>query len=187
MRRSKAANITGADGGTYNRNAKSAARSAFESNKQRFFNHLLTAMKCPTLIAAIARDLEKGHACVLQVVSTNEALLDRRLAEIPVFGMGGPFDRHHAAGIRPRLPQALVPDPAVRALQRRRGQSAVAPGLRRRRQSGDFAGGGRTPRPDDRASGVLAAGTGCARPGPAPLRHRSRRGGHRPLSAHRAP
>ena len=79
----KAANITGADGGTYNRNAKAAARSAFESNKQRFFNHLLTAMKCPTLIAAIARDLEDGHAAVLQIVSTNEALLDRRLAEIP--------------------------------------------------------------------------------------------------------
>jgi hypothetical protein len=79
----KAANITGEGGATYNRNAKSAARSAFESNKQRFFNHLLTAMKCPTLIAAIARDLEAGHACVLQVVSTNEALLDRRLAQIP--------------------------------------------------------------------------------------------------------
>jgi predicted RNA methylase len=79
----KAANITGTDGSTYNRNAKAAARSAFESNKQRFFNHLLTAMKCPTLIAAIARDLEEGHACVLQIVSTNEALLDRRLAEIP--------------------------------------------------------------------------------------------------------
>ena len=56
----KAANITGADGSTYNRNAKAAARSAFESNKQRFFNHLLTAMKCPTLIAAIARDLDAG-------------------------------------------------------------------------------------------------------------------------------
>ncbi len=79
----KAANITGANGDTYNRNAKAAARSAFESNKQRFFNHLLTAMKCPTLIAAIARDLELGHAVVLQAVSTNEALLDRRLAEIP--------------------------------------------------------------------------------------------------------
>ena len=79
----KAANITGENGGTYNRNAKAAARSAFEANKQRFFNHLLSAMKCPTLIASIARDLEAGHACVLQVVSTNEALLDRRLAEIP--------------------------------------------------------------------------------------------------------
>jgi P-loop containing NTP hydrolase pore-1/C-terminal domain on Strawberry notch homologue len=79
----KAANITGEGGTAYNRNAKAAARSAFESNKQRFFNHLLTAMKCPTLIAAIARDIEDGHAVVLQVVSTNEALLDRRLAEIP--------------------------------------------------------------------------------------------------------
>ena len=79
----KAANITGDNGATYNRNAKAAARSAFEANKQRFFNHLLTAMKCPTLIAAIARDLEDGHACILQIVSTNEALLDRRLAAIP--------------------------------------------------------------------------------------------------------
>ncbi|HZU88392.1 MAG TPA: strawberry notch C-terminal domain-containing protein, partial [Stellaceae bacterium] len=79
----KAANITGTNGDTYNRNAKAAARSAFESNKQRFFNHLLTAMKCPTLIAALARDLEEGHAAVVQIVSTNEALLDRRLAQIP--------------------------------------------------------------------------------------------------------
>ena len=46
----KAANITGESGATYNRNAKAAARSAFEANKQRFFNHLLTAMKCPTLL-----------------------------------------------------------------------------------------------------------------------------------------
>jgi predicted RNA methylase len=84
----KAANITGESGATYNRNAKAAARSAFESNKQRFFNHLLTAMKCPTLIAAIARDLEEGHACILQIVSTNEALLDRRLAEIPASEWG---------------------------------------------------------------------------------------------------
>src|SRR3546814_352570 len=78
----EAANITGPEG-TLNRNAKAAARAAFESNKQRFFNHLLTAMKCPTLIAAIERDLEAGHAVVVQVVSTGEALLDRRLAEIP--------------------------------------------------------------------------------------------------------
>jgi hypothetical protein len=84
----KAANITGESGATYNRNAKAAARAAFESNKQRFFNHLLTAMKCPTLIAAIARDLEAGHAIVLQIVSTSEALLDRRLAAIPASEWG---------------------------------------------------------------------------------------------------
>jgi len=79
----EAANITGEGGKAYNRNAKSAARSAFESNKQRFFNHLITAMKVPSLIASIERDLESGHAAVIQIVSTSEALMERRLSEIP--------------------------------------------------------------------------------------------------------
>ena len=69
---------------TLNKNAKSAALSAFEGAKQRFFGHLLTAMKCPSLIRAIEADLEAGHACVIQLVSTGEALLDRRIAGIPV-------------------------------------------------------------------------------------------------------
>ena len=69
---------------TLNKNAKSAALSAFEGAKQRFFGHLLTAMKCPSLIRSIEADLEAGHACVIQLVSTGEALLDRRIAEIPV-------------------------------------------------------------------------------------------------------
>lgn len=77
----RAANITGASG-TLNRQAKSAARSAFESIKQRFFGHLLTSMKTPTLIRAIERDLAAGHAAVIQIVSTGEALTERRLAEI---------------------------------------------------------------------------------------------------------
>ena len=42
--------------------AKAAARSAFESNKQRFFNHLITAMKAPTLIRSLEQDLAAGHA-----------------------------------------------------------------------------------------------------------------------------
>ena len=78
----QAANITGSTG-TLNAQAKSAARSAFESAKQRFFNHLITAMKTPSLIAAIDRDLAAGHAAVIQIVSTGEALMERRLAEIP--------------------------------------------------------------------------------------------------------
>ena len=78
----KAANITGATG-TLNAQAKSAARSAFESAKQRFFNHLITAMKTPSLIASVERDLKAGHAAVIQIVSTGEALMERRLAEIP--------------------------------------------------------------------------------------------------------
>ena len=77
----QAANITGTDG-TLNRQAKAAARSAFESTKQRFFNHLITAMKTVTLIRAIERDLAEGHAAVIQLVSTGEALTERRLAEI---------------------------------------------------------------------------------------------------------
>jgi hypothetical protein len=78
----KAANVTG-ESGTLNAQAKSAARSAFESAKQRFFNHLITAMKTPALIAAVERDLKAGHAAVIQIVSTGEALMERRLAEIP--------------------------------------------------------------------------------------------------------
>ena len=78
----QAANVTG-ESATLNRQAKSAARSAFEGAKQRFFNHLITAMKTPTLIAAVERDLVLGHAAVIQIVSTGEALMERRLAEIP--------------------------------------------------------------------------------------------------------
>ncbi|MGE0847811.1 MAG: strawberry notch-like NTP hydrolase domain-containing protein, partial [Flavobacteriaceae bacterium] len=78
----EAANITGSSG-TLNRQAKSAARSAFESAKQRFFGHLLTSMKTPTLIRSIGRDLAEGHAAVVQIVSTGEALMERRLAELP--------------------------------------------------------------------------------------------------------
>ncbi|MFN5405901.1 strawberry notch family protein, partial [Bradyrhizobium sp.] len=78
----EAANITGSYG-TLNRQAKSAARSAFESAKQRFFGHLLTSMKTPTLIRSISRDLDEGHAAVIQIVSTGEALMERRLADLP--------------------------------------------------------------------------------------------------------
>jgi hypothetical protein len=78
----KATNVTG-DTGTLNAQAKSAARSAFESAKQRFFNHLITAMKTPSLIEAVDRDLACGHAAVIQIVSTGEVLMERRLAEIP--------------------------------------------------------------------------------------------------------
>ncbi len=83
----RAANITGATG-TLNGQAKSAARSAFESAKQRFFGQFLTSMKTPSLIRSIERDLEAGHAAVIQIVSTGEALMERRLAEIPTEDWG---------------------------------------------------------------------------------------------------
>lgn len=78
----EAANIT-SETGTLNRNAKAAARSAFESTKQRFFSHLITSMMTPTLIGAIEQDRTEGHSSVVQIVSTGEALMERRLAEIP--------------------------------------------------------------------------------------------------------
>jgi hypothetical protein len=73
----------GGKGATLNAQAKAAARSAFESTKQRFFGHLLTAMKTPTLMRSIEEDLAAGHAAVIQIVSTGEALMERRLSLIP--------------------------------------------------------------------------------------------------------
>ncbi|MCC5664802.1 strawberry notch family protein [Nostoc sp. CHAB 5784] len=77
----EACNISGSK--TYNRAAKMSAMSQFESHKQRFFNHLLTGMKCPQLIKAIEQDIAQGHAVVIQIVSTNEELLKRRLNQVP--------------------------------------------------------------------------------------------------------
>ncbi|MGD9804120.1 MAG: strawberry notch-like NTP hydrolase domain-containing protein [Hyphomicrobiaceae bacterium] len=79
----EATGITSEEHGTLSRQAKSAARSAFEGSKQRFFSHLITACKMPSLIAAITRDLAEGRAAVVQLVSTSEALMERRLAEVP--------------------------------------------------------------------------------------------------------
>ncbi len=70
-------------GDTLNPRAKSAAMSAFEGAKQRFFGHLLTSMKCPTLIRSIEQDLVSDRSAVIQLVSTGEALMERRIAEIP--------------------------------------------------------------------------------------------------------
>ena len=73
----KAANATGGQ-------ARCAAMSAFESIKQRFFNQLLISMTCPTLIKALEKDLLAGYAPVIQIVSTNESMLEKTLTEIPV-------------------------------------------------------------------------------------------------------
>ncbi len=67
------------DGTTLNSGAKAAARSRFESTKQRFFNQLLLSMKLPTLIAAINLHLDRDEVVVVQLVSTAESILDRRL------------------------------------------------------------------------------------------------------------
>lgn len=68
------------EGTTLNKNAKSAAISRFESTKQRFFSQVLLTLKLPSLFAAIDADLEEGHSAVVQLVSTAEAMLNRRIA-----------------------------------------------------------------------------------------------------------
>jgi hypothetical protein len=78
-----ATNVVNLAGKCINGQAKSAAMSSFEGAKQRFFQHLINAAKVPTVIKAIEQDIMGGHAAVLQIVSTDEALLNRRLDGIP--------------------------------------------------------------------------------------------------------
>ncbi|ODM47326.1 SAM-dependent methyltransferase [Ruegeria sp. PBVC088] len=74
-----ATGVNDASGQTNASADRAAAKSRFESTKQRFFNHLLLGMKAKTVIHAIEEDLKDGFACVIQVVSTGESLLKRRL------------------------------------------------------------------------------------------------------------
>ena len=62
--------------------ARSAAASAFESTKQRFFNHLLQGLKAPAVIEEIRKDIAEGWVPVVQIVSTGAALLKRRLESL---------------------------------------------------------------------------------------------------------
>lgn len=82
----KALELTGvvdaAEGKTLNSGAKAAARSRFEGCKQRFFGALLLSSKLPTVIAAIEQHLAADQSVVLQLVTTAEAILDRRLGEL---------------------------------------------------------------------------------------------------------
>ena len=70
------------DGETMNAGAKAAARSRFESTKQRFFGQLLLSMKLPTVIRTVEAHLAAGQSAVLQLVTTAESILDRRLDEL---------------------------------------------------------------------------------------------------------
>jgi hypothetical protein len=80
----RALEATGVDpeDGYSNGQAKAAARSAFESAKQRFFAHLLLSLKTPSLIRSIRSDLDQGECAVVQITSTNEAVMNRRLDAI---------------------------------------------------------------------------------------------------------
>ncbi|PZR53260.1 MAG: methylase, partial [Stutzerimonas stutzeri] len=70
------------EGKTLNSHAKAAARSRLQSTMQRFFGQVLLSMKLPTVIAAIETHLAAGQSVVLQLVSTAESILDRRIAAL---------------------------------------------------------------------------------------------------------
>ena len=125
----KAANITGESGATYNRNAKAAARSAFEVEQAAFLQSPLNGDEMPDPDRRDRARSRRGPR-----LRPADRLDQRGLARPPPrrdpdFGMGRSVDRHHAARICPRLFAAFVPDAAFRALQRRRRQPPLAPGL----------------------------------------------------------
>jgi len=69
-------------GRALNGQARGAALSRFESAKQRFFGQVLIAMKLPTLLAAIETHVAAAQHVIVQLVTTAEAMLDRRLASL---------------------------------------------------------------------------------------------------------
>lgn len=62
--------------------AKVSASSRFWAAQQRFFNQILISMQMPSVIEQVKKDLEQGHAVVMQLVNTNEAIQNRQLAEV---------------------------------------------------------------------------------------------------------
>jgi predicted RNA methylase len=69
-------------GKALNAQARGAALSRVESAKQRFFGQVLIAMKLPTLLSAIEAHRGEGQHVIVQLVTTAEAMLDRRLASL---------------------------------------------------------------------------------------------------------
>uniref|UniRef100_UPI0025EE8F37 strawberry notch family protein n=1 Tax=uncultured Caulobacter sp. TaxID=158749 RepID=UPI0025EE8F37 len=80
----QATGVTDPEGKVRSAMAASAVMSAFEGAKLRFFGHLLAGLKTPSLIASIRDDLASDRSAVVQVVSTNAAVMERRLSQIPV-------------------------------------------------------------------------------------------------------
>lgn len=61
--------------------AKKNALAAFWSAHQQFFNVVLTSLQMPTVLRQMEADLAQGDALVVQLTRTNEATLNRRMAE----------------------------------------------------------------------------------------------------------
>ena len=114
----KATGITDGDS-TLNKNAKSAALSAFEGAKQRFFGHLLDQHEVP-LADPRHRGGHGGGA-----LGGGATRIHRRGADgaahrrDPGVGMGRPLHRPDAPRVRARLPGARLPGAVAGALRGR--------------------------------------------------------------------
>lgn len=62
--------------------ARGNLRRAFWGTHQRFFNQVITSLQVPSIIKDIEKQVKAGNAAVLQLVNTNEATQERRLAQI---------------------------------------------------------------------------------------------------------
>ncbi len=64
-----------------NADARKRALSAFWGSHQRFFNSVLTSLSVPSLINDAEVELQANHSIVMQLVNTNEATQERRMAQ----------------------------------------------------------------------------------------------------------
>jgi hypothetical protein len=141
-------------------------------------------MKTPTLIRSIERDLEAGHAAVIQIVSTGEALMERRLAEIPTEEWGDV-----RVDITPReyvldyLAHSF-PVQLYEPFTDSEGNLSSRPVYRDGQPVESREAVARRDRLIEKAR-LAAAGPRRARPDRPALRHRHGRRGHRPLAADR--
>jgi hypothetical protein len=166
-----------ATGATLNAGAKAAALSRFEGTKQRFFGQLLLSMKLPSLLPAIEADLKAGHAVVVQLVSTAEAMLDRRLAEL------GPAEREALEiDLSPRehvidYLSAAFPTRQMRVFTDSEGNARSEPLADEEGRPGSLPSGDGRARHADRAALRASADRHGSRCLDRAVRHRRRRGG----------
>lgn len=61
--------------------SRGAVNSAFWGYQQRFFNQMILSFQVPSLIKDMEKQLKNGKSCVVQLTSTNEAMMNRKLEE----------------------------------------------------------------------------------------------------------
>jgi hypothetical protein len=71
-----ALNLTNADA-----NARRNAMTRFWNDHQRFFRQLITAVKVPTLLAEVEKELAAGHSAVIGILGTGEARTEQLVAK----------------------------------------------------------------------------------------------------------